>query len=69
VVKYLLFDAKGALVATGEAEAVSDGQFLVTLPADVTSKLEAGSNKLEIAVVSKLVSIPSFAAFEFVTAP
>ena len=69
VVKYLLFDAKGVLVATGAADAVADGQYSITLPADVTSKLEAGSNKLEVAVTSKLVSIPAFAAFEFVTAP
>jgi peptide/nickel transport system substrate-binding protein len=67
--KYLLFDAKGNLVATGPAEAAGEGQFMVKLPADVTSKLEAGSNKLEVAVTSKLVSIPAFAAFEFVTAP
>lgn len=66
-VKYLLFDATGALVATGLAEAVADGQYSITLPADVTSKLTAGSNKLEIAVVSKLVSLPAFTSFEFVT--
>jgi peptide/nickel transport system substrate-binding protein len=67
--KFLLYNAKGEFVATGPAEAAGDGQFTVTLPADVTSKLEAGSNKLEVAVISRLVSVPSFAAFEFVTAP
>ncbi|HEY5729315.1 MAG TPA: ABC transporter substrate-binding protein [Anaerolineales bacterium] len=68
-VKFLLFGANGALAATGLAEAAGDGQYTVTLGADVTSKLEAGSNKLEVVVVSKLVSIPTFAPFEFVTAP
>lgn len=68
-VKYLLFGANGELVNTGLAEATGEGQYTVTLPADVTSKLEAGSNKLEVVVVSKLVSIPTFAPFEFVTAP
>jgi peptide/nickel transport system substrate-binding protein len=68
-VKYLVFDAKGELAHTGQAEAVGDGQWTITLPADVTAKLEAGSNRLEVAAVSKLVSIPSFTAFEFVTAP
>jgi hypothetical protein len=66
-VKYLLFDANGALAATGLADAVADGQYSVTLGADVTGALAAGSNKLEVAIVSKLVSLPAFAAFEFVT--
>ena len=66
-VKYLLFNANGDLVASGAAEANGEGQFLVTLGADITSKLEAGSNKLEVIVVSSVVSIPSFASFEFVT--
>ena len=68
-VKYLLFGANGELAASGLAEEAGDGQYTVTLSADVTSKLEAGSNKLEVVVVSKLVSIPTFAPFEFVTAP
>ncbi len=67
-VKYLLFDSKGTLVSTGAAEAVEDGHYLVNLPADVTSKLDAGSNKLEVVVVPSVVSVPSFASFEFVTA-
>jgi peptide/nickel transport system substrate-binding protein len=68
-VKYLLFGANGELAATGLAEAAGEGYYTVTLSADVTSKLEAGSNKLEVVVISKLVSIPTFAPFEFVTAP
>jgi len=63
--KYLLFDATGALIATGDVE-ISDA-MVVTLPADVTSKLAAGSNKLEVVITSKAVSIPAFAAFEFIT--
>jgi peptide/nickel transport system substrate-binding protein len=66
-VKYLVFDAKGVLVASGVATAAEDGHFTITLVADVTSKLEAGSNKIEVAVTSKVVSIPSFATYEFVT--
>jgi len=66
-VKYLLFDAKGALVGTGAAEALEDGHYQVTLSADVTSKLEAGSTKIEVVVVPSVVSVPSFASFEFVT--
>jgi peptide/nickel transport system substrate-binding protein len=66
-VKFLLFDAKGVIVAKGDATAVEDGHFTVTLAKDVTSKLEAGSNKLVIAISSKVVSIPTFATYEFVT--
>jgi peptide/nickel transport system substrate-binding protein len=67
-VKFLLFDAKGVVATIGVATAVEDGHFTVVLSKDVTSKLEAGSNKLVIAVSSKVVSIPTFANFEFVTA-
>jgi peptide/nickel transport system substrate-binding protein len=66
-VKYLLFNAKRELVASGLAEAAGDGLYQVVLSADVTSQLETGSNKLEAIVVPSVVSIPSFAAFEFVT--
>jgi peptide/nickel transport system substrate-binding protein len=63
-VKFLLFDATGALVATGEATFVADGQYQIVLP---TTGLAAGSNKLEVAVTSLVVSVPSFSSFEFVT--
>jgi hypothetical protein len=66
-VKYLVFNSNGDLVASGDAEFVADGQYTVTLGSDITSKFEAGSNKIEVATTSKLVSIPSFASFEFVT--
>lgn len=65
-VKFLVFNANGDLVTKGDAEFVADGQYSVKLGSDVTGGLEAGSYKLEVAVVSKVVSIPSFAAFEFV---
>jgi peptide/nickel transport system substrate-binding protein len=66
-VKWLLFDKGGSLVATGDATLISDGEYSVTLTSDVTSKLTAGGNKLEIAVSSKLVSVPGLGAYEFVT--
>jgi peptide/nickel transport system substrate-binding protein len=68
-VKYLVLDATGQIAATGVAEAVADGQWKVTLAADVTSKLAAGSNRLEIAVVPKVVALPAFGSVQFVTAP
>lgn len=68
-VKYLLYNAKGEVALVGEAEFVADGQYKVVLPADVTAKLETGSNKIEIAVIPLPVSVPTFTSFEFVTAP
>ncbi|MEW5829425.1 MAG: ABC transporter substrate-binding protein, partial [Chloroflexota bacterium] len=65
-VKYLLFGTDGSLVETGLAELVADGQYVVTLSADTTSRLAAGAARLEVAVVSTVVSVPSFASFEFV---
>lgn len=66
-VSYLLFDATGAFVTSAVATAVEDGHFQAVLSADVTSKLTAGSNKLVVAIASKVVSIPTFANYEFVT--
>jgi peptide/nickel transport system substrate-binding protein len=66
-VKFLLFDANGNLATSGDATMVSDGQYQVVLSADVTTALAAGSNRLELAVTSILVSIPSFGSAEFVT--
>lgn len=69
MVKYLLYDATGAVVSVGEATPVADGQYSVVIPADVTAKLAAGANKIEVAVVPLPVAIPTFQSFEFVTAP
>lgn len=68
-VQYLVFDATGNLVEQGQAEAMEDGLWQVTLSEDLTSSLEAGSNRLEVVVVSKLVAIPSVTGVQFVTAP
>jgi peptide/nickel transport system substrate-binding protein len=68
-VKYLLFDANGVLAEVGAAEAIDDGLWEVTLSAETTGSLEAGSNRLEVVVVSRLVALPSFTDLQFVTAP
>jgi len=68
-VKYLLYDATGTIVAVGQATPVEDGKYTVDLAADVTSKLAAGTNKLELAVVPSVVSVPTFTSIDFVTAP
>jgi hypothetical protein len=68
-VKYILYDASGAVADTGEATAVGDGQYQVTLGADVTSELEAGASRLEVAVVPIPVAVPSFTSLDFVVVP
>jgi peptide/nickel transport system substrate-binding protein len=68
-VKYILYDTTGALVTVGEATAVGDGQYQVTLGSDVTSELPTGSARLEIAVVPIPVAIPAFTSLDFVAVP
>ncbi|MBN2118578.1 MAG: hypothetical protein JW730_18535 [Anaerolineales bacterium] len=68
-VKYILYDASGAVVSVGDAQAVEDGHYQVTLPSDVTSKLPNGSARLEVAVVPIPVAIPSFTSLDFVAIP
>ena len=66
-VKVMLYDATGATVLVTEATLVEEGKYSVTLTAEDTGKLSAGSNKLEVAVVPSVVNQPTFAAVEFVT--
>ena len=68
-VKYLLYDATNAVIASGAANAVADGHYQAVLGSDVTSKLSAGSYKLEVAVVPIPVAIPSFSSTDFVVVP
>ena len=68
-VKYLLYNAKNEIVSVADAQFVEDGKYTITLKAEDTAKLEAGSNKLEVAVVPLVVSVPTFSSIDFVTAP
>jgi peptide/nickel transport system substrate-binding protein len=68
-VLYLLYDATGAVVDTGQATAVADGQYQVVLSAETTGKLAAGADKLEIAVLPIPVLTPTFTSLDFVTVP
>jgi len=52
----------------GTATAVAEGQYSVVIPADVTAKLAAGANKIEVAVIPFTVAIPTFQSLDFVTA-
>ncbi len=68
-VKYILYDATGAVVSVGDATPVADGQYQVTLSAEETGKLPTGSARLEVAVVPIPVAVPSFTSFDFVAVP
>jgi peptide/nickel transport system substrate-binding protein len=65
-VSYTLFNVDGSIAATGTAEFVAEGQYKVTLTADQTSALQAGTVKLTVAAASKAVSLPAFETAEFV---
>jgi peptide/nickel transport system substrate-binding protein len=66
-VTYLVIDATGQLAHTGEAQSVGGGVYEITLDADVTSELAAGSNQLQVIAVSNLVALPSSDVMTFVT--
>ncbi len=68
-VKYILYDATGTVVSVGDAIAIADGQYQVTLTPEETSKLPTGSARLEVAVVPIPVAIPSFTSLDFVAVP
>jgi len=65
--KFLVFDATGALAFTGDATAVEDGYWQVTLGEDITDELVAGSNRLAVIVVSKNALVPVRQTVDFVT--
>jgi peptide/nickel transport system substrate-binding protein len=66
-VKYLVFDGTGSLATSGDASMTAEGVYSVTLDAATTGALAVGSNRLEIAVVSRVVALPVFDSVEFVT--
>jgi peptide/nickel transport system substrate-binding protein len=67
--RYLVFDATGNLAEVGDAEAVEDGYWTVTLSADTTGALAEGSNQLAVIIVSKRALVPVRDTFQFVTTP
>ncbi len=69
-VKFLVYDAQGATVYVGAGVATdSDGVYTLTIPADVTSKLVAGTGRLEVAGVFIPVAIPAFTSLDYVVVP
>jgi peptide/nickel transport system substrate-binding protein len=66
-VRYLLFDARGELAELANAEPVREGVWRVALDSKQTARLALGSNRLEVVVTSRVVALPSFRSFRFVT--
>ncbi len=68
-VKYLVYDSTNAVVATGAATAVADGHWQAVIGPDVTSKMTAGSYKVEAAVVPIPVAVSAITSLDFVAVP
>ncbi|HEX2260954.1 MAG TPA: ABC transporter substrate-binding protein [Candidatus Binatia bacterium] len=66
-VRYMVFDSRGQLVELANPESVGNGMWRITLSPKQTARLSSGSNRLELAVTSRLVALPSFRTFRFVT--
>ena len=69
-VKFLLYDGTGATVYIGEGVATADdGVYTLTIPADVSAKLVAGTGRIETAAVLGPVAIPAFTSLDYVVTP
>ena len=68
-VQYLLFDGAGRLARRGSLASAGGGIWRLDLEPDELATLGTGANSLEIAVISRLVALPSFASQVFATVP
>jgi peptide/nickel transport system substrate-binding protein len=66
-VNFLVVDATNSIAYVGEAVGVEDGLFEIVMTPEITGALTAGSNTLEVVVVSKLVAVPASVSLTFVT--
>ena len=67
-VRWLLFDARDNLSASGDATRVGE-VWRAALPTTATDRLVPGASRLEVVVVSRVVAIPSFATASFTVLP
>ncbi len=67
-VKYLVFDPSRQLLTSGTV-IYSSGAWKLSLTPEQTKRMKSGAYKLEIAVVSSLVTLPAFGTWEFVVKP
>jgi peptide/nickel transport system substrate-binding protein len=66
-VNFLVVDATNQVAYVGEAVGVADGLFEIVMTPEITGALTAGSNTLEVVVVSNLVAVPVSVGLTFVT--
>jgi len=66
-VKFLVYNDKGETIYVGAGEMVAEGEYTLTIPADV--EIQEGAGKIEAAVVPFPVAIPAFSSLEFVAVP
>jgi peptide/nickel transport system substrate-binding protein len=68
--KFLLYNDKGETVYVGVGVATADaGVFTLTIPADVSATLVAGTGSIEAAGVFIPVAIPAFTRLDYVVVP
>ena len=68
-VQYLLFDGTGSLARKGTLTSPVNATWRLQLDPEELAALGSGANSLEIAVISRLVALPSFASQVFATVP
>jgi peptide/nickel transport system substrate-binding protein len=69
-VKFLVYNEAGETVYVGEGVfAGADGEYTLTVPADVTSALAAGTGSIEAGAVLIPVAIPAFNSVDYVVVP
>ncbi|MCX6035411.1 MAG: ABC transporter substrate-binding protein, partial [Chloroflexi bacterium] len=69
-IKFLLYNDMGETVYVGAGVATADeGVYTLTIPADVSAKLVAGTGSIEAAAVLIPVAIPAFTRIDYVVIP
>lgn len=66
-VRFLVINSRGGLVDLANAAQIKDGLWQVTLTGKQTTRLATGANRLEVVVTPRVVAVPSFKTFWFVT--
>lgn len=66
-VRFLVFDAQGRLSLVQDAQAMGEGLWRIRLTPEQTTALGVGSSRVEAVVAPRVVSIPAFGSFTFVT--
>lgn len=69
-VKFLVYNDQGETVYVGEGVSTGvDGEYTLTVPADVTAALAAGTGSIEAGAVLIPVAIPAFTTLDYVVVP